>query len=109
MESSGTTPETVNYSNDLYFESGVERTYKSANGAKFDIRADRTGLYFITMLGGGTPPKITLEKYTSRVVAEKKLISYLALGDRMQKADYPNSPLDLRRKSKKPNVDTSEG
>lgn len=89
-------------------DAGRGRTYKSAGGQKFDIKADHCGLFFIVMQGGGSAPRFCQEKFTSYKFAEKILVEYLRNGDKMEKALYPGSPKAERVEARKPKKDTNE-
>lgn len=67
----------------------VKSEYVSRRGTPFEILQEGNGLWRIRMMAGGSTPRICDDRYTSRQLAEKDLIHYLAKNDKLGYAVYP--------------------
>lgn len=75
-------------------------TYKTERGLSLAIEYDGSGLYGIRPLGGGIPPVICQERFTSHLEARQALIRYIEKTDRNGYAEHPEKPKESVRKGK---------
>ncbi len=78
----------------------VSEKFVTDGGLKMEIRPAASGLYEIGSLGGGNPPPIVNERFTSHLRAREALIRYLNDTDRLGYAVHPDKPEEVTRKRK---------
>ena len=77
-----------------------KETFRTERGLELSIQTTAGGLYEITPNGGGVPPRVCSERFTSHLKARDALEEYIKSTDRLGYAEYPSKPADKVRKSK---------
>jgi len=76
--------------------------YITERGLELSICPTPGGLYEIVTHGGGVPPTICGDRFTSHLKAKDELTKYIISTDRLGYAEYPGKPEELKRKAVTP-------